>query len=208
MVVVRNVRVHICVFTLKHHHHHINLNNGETGTDTIIAWNLASSTRLDMLCRHDLQHIDFETKRNESNVDEMKKMDFVTRKKKRKQKFDKNLKASYAEQRILSLSKLSRHRVLATDSSGRIQVLRIRVRQSRMGSNGTHQYYEDTRSHELVMLNQCVRRYFNTSPKEITLSNITLEHRYPNQDLHFVLLRSRTVFRILSQSGTRTALYF
>ena len=179
-----------------------------TGTDTIIAWNLVSFSKLDMLCRHDLQHHSnadvVDTTKRVEQQEEKKKIDFGMRKKKRKQKFDKKRTTSYAEQRVLSLSKLSGHCVLSTDSSGRIQVLRIQAQTSRVGSNGTHQHCEDTRSHEMVRMYQCVRRF-------ITLSyhtNIhTTPNRYRNQDLHFVPLRFRTVLvQISSQSDTRTAL--
>ena len=115
-----------------------------------------SFSKLDMLCRHDLQHhsnVDVvDTTKKVEQQEEKKKIDFGMRKKKRKQKFDKKRTTSYAEQRVLSLSKLSGHCVLSTDSSGRIQVLRIQAQTSRVGSNGTHQHCEDTRSHEMVRM--------------------------------------------------------
>jgi hypothetical protein len=180
-----------------------------TGTDTIIAWNLVSFSKLDMLCRHDLQHhsnVDVvDTTKKVEQQEEKKKIDFGMRKKKRKQKFDKKRTTSYAEQRVLSLSKLSGHCVLSTDSSGRIQVLRIQAQTSRVGSNGTHQHCKDTTSHEIVRMYQCVRRiFFVTQSIHI---HIISNNRYRNQDLHFVPLRFRTVLvQISSQSDTRTAL--
>ena len=175
-----------------------------TGTDTIIAWNLVSSSRLDMLCRHDLHVVVDATPKKVIDQKEKRKIDFKMRKKKRKQKFDKKRTTSYAEQRVLSLSKLSGHCVLSTDSSGRIQVLRIQAQTSRVGSNGTHQHCKDTTSHEIVRMYQCVRRiFFVTQSIHI---HIISNNRYRNQDLHFVPHRFRTVLQISSQSDTRTAL--
>ena len=179
-------------------------NSPITGTDTIIAWNLVSSSRLDMLCRHDLHVVVDATPKKVIDQKEKRKIDFKMRKKKRKQKFDKKRTTSYAEQRVLSLSKLSGHCVLSTDSSGRIQVLRIQAQTSRVGSNGTHQHCKDTTSHEIVRMYQCVRRiFFVTQSIHI---HIISNNRYRNQDLHFVPHRFRTVLQISSQSDTRTAL--
>jgi len=148
------------------------------GADMIIAWELVSPTRIDMLCRFVVDESDdmkIDEADSSNKTIDIKKINFKTRKKKRKKKFEQVKTTSYAEQRVLSLSKLLGHRILSTDSSGRIQVLRIQKRCTRMRQDGIHQAFENTRSHEIKTMLRCVRYVYSSYLSPIALS-LSLTH--------------------------------